>query len=84
MTIKQYMEKSKLQQAVILRENAVYLDQYTDDGKTVFVYYLNGFFIEAVTKVGVIIDVIPYQRYSVSQGKLQEILAKTGGTKHAA
>jgi hypothetical protein len=75
MTISEYAKRSTLEKAVILREQAVYLDQYLDDGKTVFVYYFNGFFIEAITSVGVIVDVIPYARdYNFSKHKLNGIL----------
>ncbi len=69
MTIFDYAKRTKMEKALILRQEAKFIDEYTDNnGERIFVYYLNGFFIEAITNVGVIIDVVPYKRgYKVNK-----------------
>jgi hypothetical protein len=47
-------------QAKLLSEQAVFIDQYTSKGKKVYVYYINGFYIEAISDVGIVIDVMTY------------------------
>lgn len=78
MTIFEYAKRNKLEKALILRKQAHFIDEYTDStGERIFVYYLNGFFIEAITNVGVIIDVLPYKRgYKVNKEELDRTLIK--------
>jgi hypothetical protein len=66
-----------MEKALILRKEAKFIDEYTDNnGERIFVYYLNGFFIEAVTNVGVIIDVVPYKRgYKVNKDEQDNKIA---------
>lgn len=60
MSVAERNKETSKGQAKLLSEQAMYLDQYTSNGKTVFVYYINGFYIEAIANVGVVIDVMPY------------------------
>ena len=78
MTIFEYAKRNKLERALILRKQAQFIDEYTDStGERIFVYYLNGFFIEAITNVGVIIDVLPYKRgYKADKKELDKNVIK--------
>jgi hypothetical protein len=58
--IDQSAKSNRLEKALSFKENAVYLDQYTDKGKVIMVYYVHGYFVEVITDVGIIIDVMPY------------------------
>jgi hypothetical protein len=65
------------EKASALKDGVIYLDQYTDDGKVIFVYFVQGFFMEVITDVGTIIDVIPYLRGRNHKDiKMQRLLSK--------
>ena len=69
-------------QAKLLSEQAVFIDQYTSKGKKVYVYYINGFYIEAIADVGIVIDVMPYLKGRDHEDiRLQRVVERAEGNK---
>ncbi|MBA2611063.1 MAG: hypothetical protein H0U95_03765 [Bacteroidetes bacterium] len=60
MTIYEYARLSTEQKKAVLKNEAILLEHFAANGNTVYVYFLNNFFIEIVTKNGKIIDNIPF------------------------
>ena len=57
-----YIKLSETEKEHLLRTDAIFLEHYNDDKKTVYVYFLNGFFVEVTMDNGNVVDNIPYQR----------------------
>jgi hypothetical protein len=62
MTIYQYAKLSDREKENILRNEAIYLEFYGEEDTLIYVYFLNGFFIEVTMKNGKILENIPYKR----------------------
>jgi hypothetical protein len=60
MSVTQHNKETSKGQAKMLNDHAILIDQYNSNGKKVHVYYINGFYIEAISDVGIVIDVMPY------------------------
>ena len=74
MNIYDYAKLPGAEKELLLREEGLFLEKYSDGNNIVFVYYLDGFFIELTTKEGNIIDLIPFKRgYKLNKTKLHEI-----------
>lgn len=61
LTIYDYAKLSNSEKINLIKGTALFIDQYSSDC-TVYVYFLNGFFIEVTEKAGKIVDIIPYKR----------------------
>ena len=71
MDIFNYIRLSKREKEMVLSNEAIFLENYSENGKSVNVYYLHNFFVELVFSNGVLIDNIPYQRgYKVNESQL--------------
>jgi hypothetical protein len=62
MTIYDYAKLSEGQKEELLKNQALFIEQYNDDDVLIQVYFLNGFFVEVSIKNGKVSDYIPYQR----------------------
>jgi hypothetical protein len=60
MSVTERNKETSKGQAKMLNDHAILIDQYNSNGKKVYVYYINGFYIEAISDVGIVIDVMPY------------------------
>lgn len=49
-------------QSLALKEEGLFLEKYKDGEYTIYVYYLDGFFVEATFKEKQLIDLIPFKR----------------------
>lgn len=75
-TLTDFIKKDFTSQSLILKENALMLDQYTEKDKTVNLYFLEGFFVEETVsgKENKVIDILPFK-----QGyKIEKLLEKKG------
>jgi len=61
MTIYEYAKLSNSEKINMLKGTALFIDQYNTDSK-IYVYFLNGFFVEVTEKAGKVTDIIPYKR----------------------
>lgn len=85
MTIYDYAKLSTEEKEVVVKTEALFLEDYIENGKIIYVYYLDGFFIE-VTKVNNrIIDSIPYIRgYKINKKNLHAIEKRNAVLSFAA
>ncbi len=60
-TIYDYAKLSTTEKMKLIKGTALFIDQYNADC-IVYVYFLNGFFIEVTEKDGKIAEIIPYKR----------------------
>lgn len=61
-TVFEYAKLNKEEKHELLIKEAFFLEHYYDNGNTIYVYYLNGYFIELTTKNGVILYNLPFKR----------------------
>jgi hypothetical protein len=74
MTIYDYIKLSEREKEMILRSDALYLEFYAQEETLVYVYFLNGFFVEVTMKNGEIVDNIPYKRgYKFSKREMHSL-----------
>lgn len=74
MNIYDYAKLPQAEKEALLKEEGLFLEKYPDNGGTIFVYYLEGFFVELTIKEGKMIDILPYKRgYKLIKSKLHEI-----------
>ena len=67
-TIFDYARLIETEKMMLIKKSALFLENYYDSGVTVYVYFLNDFFIEITEKNGKIVDNIPYKRgYRVNE-----------------
>lgn len=62
MNIYDYIKLSDKEKEMILKNEALYMEFYAEEDSLVYVYFLNGFFVEVTMKNGKIVDNIPYKR----------------------
>lgn len=62
MTIYNYAQLGKEEKEELLRNKALLMEHYTDGQATVYVYFLDGFFVEVRLRDGKITENIPYKR----------------------
>lgn len=74
MTIYDYAKLSEGEKEELLKNQALFVDQYNDGDVLIQIYFLNGFFIEVTIRNGKITDHIPYQRGY----KINKSISKTG------
>jgi hypothetical protein len=74
MEMYKYTRLSKTGKKQMLKEEGCFLEKYADGNNTVFVYYLNGFFVEEVYNGQELIDSIPFKRgYKLNKQNLHAI-----------
>lgn len=74
MTIYDYAKLSTAEQEEVVKHDALFLEDYIDNGKIICVYYLNDFFIEVTKLNGKIIDLLPFIRgYKINKKNLHAI-----------
>jgi hypothetical protein len=61
-TIYDYAKLSAEEKEELLKNQALFIDQYNEDEVLIQIYFLNGFFVEVSIKNGKVTDNIPYQR----------------------
>jgi len=76
MTIYDYIKLSEKDKENVLKNEALYLEFYAEEDALVYVYFLNGFFVEVTMKNGIITDNIPYKRGYKFDKKSQHSLEK--------
>ncbi|HWY11446.1 MAG TPA: hypothetical protein VN026_08980 [Bacteroidia bacterium] len=62
MTIYNYAKLRIEEKESLINNEALYLENYSDNGNIINVYYLNTFFIEVVLCKGMVKDILPYKR----------------------
>ena len=62
MTIYDYAKLSEGEKEELLKNQALFVEQYTDGDVLIQIYFLNGFFVEVTIKKGKVTDNIPYKR----------------------
>jgi hypothetical protein len=62
MTIYDYAKLSAEEKEELLKNQALFVDQYNEGDVLIQIYFLNGFFVEVTIKNGKVTDNIPYQR----------------------
>lgn len=74
MTIYDYAKLSKGEKEVVVNNDALFLEDYVDNGKIIYVYYLNDFFIEVTKQNEKIVDCVPFIRgYKINKKNLHAI-----------
>lgn len=74
MTLYDYAKLPEAEKERLLKEEGLFLEKFADKDQMVFVYYLEGFFVELTTKEGKMLDILPYKRgYRLNKAKLHEI-----------
>jgi hypothetical protein len=72
MTIYDYAKFSEGEKEELLKNQALFVDQYNDNEVLIQIYFLNGFFVEVTIKDGKVTDNIPYQRgYKITKDILK-------------
>lgn len=72
MTIYDYAKLSTEEKEELLKNQALFVDQYNEDDVLIQIYFLNGFFVEVTIKSGKVTDNIPYKRgYKMKKGILK-------------
>ena len=72
MTIYDYAKLSEGEKEELLKNQALFVDQYNDGDVLIQIYFLNGFFIEVTIRNGKVTDNIPYQRgYKINKSVLK-------------
>ena len=61
-TLFEYAKLSKAEKHALLIKEALFLEHYYDNGNTIYVYFLNDFFIELITKNSEVIYILPFKR----------------------
>ena len=74
MNIYEYAKLQQAEKVELLKEDGLFLEKFQDNDHTVFMYYLEEFFVELIIKDGKIVDIIPYKKgYKLNKTKLHEI-----------
>ena len=77
MNIHEYARLSPKEKEELIKNYALFIENYNDKENNISVYYLNGFFIEVTMKDRKMIDIIPYKRgYSTIKNNIQPIQKK--------
>jgi hypothetical protein len=80
MKIHEYARLNPKEKEEMIKNYALFLENYRDKESIVCVYYLNGFFVEVVTINNRIIDILPYKRgYSTIKNSICPLQNKNGG-----
>ncbi|MBL7910008.1 MAG: hypothetical protein JNJ41_02990 [Bacteroidia bacterium] len=78
MNIYDYAKLSKGEKEVVVNNDALFLEDYIDREHIIYVYYLNGFFIEVTKQNDKIIDCVPFIRgYKINKKNLHAIEKRT-------
>jgi hypothetical protein len=71
MTIYDYARMSDREKERSLKSKALFLDEQKKGEERIFLYFLNGFFVEVTEKNGKVIENLPYKRgFSVHEKAL--------------
>jgi hypothetical protein len=62
MEMYEYTKLNSNEQKRILKEEGLFLEKYQDGENTIFVYYLDDFFVEVTFKGNLYIDTLPFKR----------------------
>ena len=62
MNIVEYSKLSLNGKEEMLKHHSLLLESYTDKEAIIYIYYMNGFFIEVTVKEGRVVDYLPFQR----------------------
>ena len=74
MEIYEYAKLNADKKSEMLREEGLFLEKYEDNGYTIFVYYLDKFFVEVTYKGKKYIDSIPFKRgYKLNKQNLHNL-----------
>ncbi|MDP1803133.1 MAG: hypothetical protein Q8L81_17360 [Bacteroidota bacterium] len=74
MTVYDYAKLGTAKKEEVLISDALFLEYYVDKGTIIYVYYLNGFFIEVTKLNGNVVDNIPFIRgYKINKKNLHAI-----------
>ena len=85
MTIYDYARSGAEMKNLIIREEAVLIENYKDGENTICVYLLDDFFVEITMNKGTIIDNIPFKRgYRYDKKNIHTLEKKTALYKVAA
>lgn len=77
MEIYEFIRLSKAKRKLLLKQEGLLLEKYEDGKTTVYVYYLDGFFVEETYNKEKLIDSIPYKRgYKLNKQELHALVKK--------
>jgi len=77
MTIYDYAKLGEEAKELLLKTNALLFDHYMEDQDTIYVYFLDSFFVEVTVRNEKVIFNLPYKRgYCISKSQLHEIEKK--------
>ena len=62
MNIVEYSRLSPNEKEEMLKNYSLLLESYNDKQAVIYIYYLNGFFVEVTEKKDHVIDYLPFQR----------------------
>ena len=79
MTIYEYARLSEKEKGEVVKTQALFLEHYNNEGTIIYVYFLNGYFIEVTTKEGKTIDNLPYKRgHKFNKRNIHDIEKRNG------